>query len=134
MNIKQFFIAGLLSGMVMFFIAALWHEWVMAAFYEDEMHASHKGTGIIFLAYLVLGFLMVYFYSRSFQKKKSWTADLWFGILMGILWVFPHELAMAGAHATSIMYVIKNGLWHMTEQGIGGILIGIVYYNRLLVR
>ena len=134
MNIKQFFIAGLLSGMVMFFIAGLWHEWVMTAFYENEMHASHKGTGIIFLAYLVLGFLMVYFYSRSFQKKKSWTADLWFGILMGILWVFPHELAMAGAHATSIMYVIKNGLWHMTEQGIGGILIGIVYYNRLLVR
>lgn len=75
MKIKQFFIAGLLSGIVMFFLAGLWDEWVMAAFYENEPHASHKGTGIIFLACLVLGFLMVYFYSRSFQKKKSLTAD-----------------------------------------------------------
>ena len=28
---------------------------------------------------------------------------------------------------TTIAYVIKNSLWHMVEQGIGGIIIAFLY-------
>lgn len=46
---------------------------------------------------------------------------------MGITWVFPHELAMAGAHAgTSIPYVFQNSAWHLVEQGLGGLVISFV--------
>jgi hypothetical protein len=39
---------------------------------------------------------------------------------------------LAGAHDTSIIYEIKNTLYHMVEQGIGGIIIaGILQVNNL---
>ncbi|MCP4132684.1 MAG: hypothetical protein GY754_17090 [bacterium] len=51
-----------------------------------------------------------------------------FGIIIGILWVFPHELVMAGAHhGKSIAYVFKNAAWHMVEQGLGGIITGLIF-------
>jgi|TARA_Y100000294_G_C8475494_1_gene304550 hypothetical protein len=33
---------------------------------------------------------------------------------------------MAGAHGTSIIYVLKNTLWHMIEQGIGGMAVAYI--------
>ncbi len=53
--------------------------------------------------------------------------------VIGLLWVFPHGLAMAGAHGDSISYVFKNAAWHVVEQGVGGIVIGLVY-GKLLGR
>ena len=53
-----------------------------------------------------------------------------FGVLIGLLWVFPHGLAMAGAHGKSIAYVFKNTAWHLIEQGVGGIIIALVYGRR----
>lgn len=50
-----------------------------------------------------------------------------FGMIIGALWVFPHGLAMAGAHGDSILYIFKNTAWHMVEQGIGGIVVAFVY-------
>lgn len=39
-----------------------------------------------------------------------------------------HELAMVGAHdGNSLAYVFRNGAWHMVEQGIGGVIVGLVY-------
>lgn len=113
----------------MFILAGLWHELVMATFYESEAHATHGGTGIIFLAYLVLGIMMTYFYYLANKEKQPWISNLKFGVLVGLLWVFPHELAMAGAHDTSILYVIKNAIWHMGEQGVGGIVLGAVFWK-----
>jgi len=49
------------------------------------------------------------------------------GLLVGVLWVFPHALAMAGAHDRSLVYVFKNAAWHLIEQGLGGIAIGLIY-------
>jgi hypothetical protein len=36
---------------------------------------------------------------------------------------------MIGVHdeGKSIGYLLKNGAWHMVEQGLGGVVIGIVF-------
>jgi hypothetical protein len=99
----------------------------MAKFYALETQTKHEGTGIIFVAYMVLSTLMVYLYSRLSRGGRPAVEGLRFGIVIGLLWVFPHELAMAGAHGDSISYVLKNAAWHMVEQGAGGIIIGLVY-------
>ena len=129
MNFKPYIYAVIASGLSMFILAGVWHELLMAHFYESEAHASHGGTGIIFVSYFILASLMVFFYMQSFKKRPSLLSNLKFGIFMGLLWVFPHELAMAGAHDTSIIYVIKNAAWHMVEQGIGGIVLGVVFWK-----
>jgi hypothetical protein len=124
---KRFVLAALAGGVTMWLLAGLWHELIMAKFYARETQATHEGTGIIFVAYMVLSTLMVYLYSRLSRGGRPAVEGLRFGIVIGLLWVFPHELAMAGAHGDSISYVLKNAAWHMVEQGAGGIIIGLVY-------
>ena len=126
MRKKLFTIAAISSSITMWILAGLWHEVIMSQFYSEEAHATHEGTGIIFIAYLVLGIIMTYFYSPNRTEKRSYITGLKFGAIMGILWIFPHELAMAGAHGTSILYVFKNALWHIVEQGAGGIVIAVI--------
>jgi hypothetical protein len=127
MNIKKFILAILAGSITMWFLAGLWHEILMAKFYTAETDATHEGTGIIFLAYLVLGVLMSYIYPLGYKGGRSIIEGLRFGIVIGLLWVFPHALAMAGAHGTSIIYVFKNVAWHVVEQGVGGVVIALVF-------
>jgi len=124
---KKMFAATILGGIGMWGLAGIWHELVMATFYSEAMEATHEGTGIILLAYLVLAVLMAYLYPLVNQGNTPWKEGLRFGVIIGVPWVFPHELAMAGAHGNPISYVLKNGLWHMVEQGVGGMIIASIY-------
>ncbi len=130
MNLKKFVkpvIATLACGVGMWVVAGLWHNLIMPALYKDT-HATHEGIGIMFVAYIVLALIMTYMYLLCYKGGKPVLEGLRFGIIIGILWVFPHELAMTGAHdGKSIIYVFKNAGWHMVEQGIGGIIIGLIY-------
>lgn len=127
MDFKQIAIATLASGFVMWAVAGLWHKLLAVAFYTSETEASHEGVGIILVAYLILGLLMAYLFSISNVSGQPIIAGLKFGIVIGLLWIFPHELAMAGAHGKSLVYVFKNASWHIVEQGIGGIIIALVF-------
>ncbi len=134
MDWKKFTQATLASGVAMMLIAGVWHEIVMANFYANEVHAEHEGIGVIFLAYLLLAALMAYLYPLGHAGEYPLRDGLRFGVIMGILWVMPHELAMAGAHGESISYVFKNAAWHAVEQGIGGVIIGFVYRGLNMAR
>ena len=111
----------------MWLLAGLWHKLIMVQFYASETDASHEGTGIIFIAYVILSFLMGYLYLQTYKGGKHAVEGIKLGAVIGLLWVFPHELAMAGAHGESISYVLKNEAWHIVEQGFGGLIIGLVY-------
>lgn len=131
MEPKKLIAATLASSVVMWLVAGLWHKVVVPQFYKAQTHAGHEGTFIIFMAYLVLGLIMTSIYPRFASGAKPWITGLKFGALIGILWVFPHELAMAGAHAdASIVYVFKNAAWHIVEQSIGGVTIAMIYAKR----
>ena len=49
------------------------------------------------------------------------------GAIIGVLWVFPHGLTMAAVHESSISYQITNTMYHIIEQGIGGIIIFVTF-------
>jgi len=121
-------LGGLAGAIAMWLLAGLWHEVVARKLYEGASHGhgSHEGIGVIFLAYLVLGLIMAYLYSLVNAAGPSITSGLGFGALIGVLWVFPHELTMVGAHGKPLGYVLKNAAWHVVEQGVGGIVIALV--------
>lgn len=126
MRFKRIALATGAAGIGMWCLAGLWHNLVMPGLYADR-HATHDGIATLLAAYLVLGALMSLFYESSTWRGPSKAKGLVFGGLMGITWVFPHELAMAGAHAgTSIAYVFENAGWHLVEQGLGGLVISLV--------
>lgn len=126
MNLKKLLLATLSGGFGMWVIAGIWHNLIMANLYES-VHATHDGIGLLLVSYFVLALLMSYMYPLGNKGGKPILEGLRFGVIIGILWVFPHGLAMAGAHGDSISYVFKNGAWHMIEQGAGGIIIGFIY-------
>lgn len=123
----KFAAATLAGGVGMWVVAGLWHNLIMPALYKGT-HATHEGIGILLLAYIVLALIMAYIYPLGYKGGKPILEGLRFGMIIGILWVFPHELAMMGAHeGKSILYVLQNSGWHIIEQGIGGIIIGLIY-------
>jgi len=125
MNVKKIVLATLLGGFVMWVVAGVWHNLIMAKLYEG-MHATHEGIGILLIAYFILALFMSYLYPLIYKDEKPLSNGIKFGMIIGALWVFPHGLVMAGAHGDSILYVFKNTAWHMVEQGIGGIVIAAV--------
>lgn len=127
MNIKNFLILTLLSSVTMFAAGGIWHEVVMAQFYREAVHASHEGTGIIFIACFILAAMMTWLYIHLDIGKGHLGKGFIFGTFIGLLWVFPHELAMSGAHGEPLLYVFKNATWHMVEQGLGGLVLALVY-------
>jgi len=126
MKSKKFLLASLSSGFGMWAVAGIWHNLIMANLYKT-VHATLDGIGLLLAAYFILALLMSYMYPLGYKGGKPILEGLRFGIVIGVLWVFPHGLAMVGAHGESILYVLKNSVWHVVEQGIGGIIIGLVY-------
>lgn len=122
----KYLIATIISGLSMWIVAGLWHNMVLPLI-DKNVEAHHEGIEIMLIAYLILAFLMVYLFGMIPQKHKYIFEGLRIGIVVGIIWVFPHGLAMAGAHNTSIFYEIRNAIWHMIEQGFGGIIIAMIF-------
>ena len=127
MNLKKITLAVVASSLVMFTVAGLWHQVILPQFYQSETQATHEGTGILFISYFILSLFMVYFYTHKKEQIHSLKQGFYFGAIIGLFWVFPHELAMAGAHGEPLGYVIKNGLWHLVEQSFGGCVIAWVF-------
>jgi hypothetical protein len=125
-NLRKLGLATLTGGFGMWVVAGIWHNLIMASLYDD-VHATHDGLGLLLVAYFVLAGFMAYLYPLIYGGKRPILNGLRFGMIIGLLWVFPHGLAMAGAHGDSIIYVIKNSAWHMVEQGIGGVIVALIF-------
>ncbi len=128
MNIeyKKLILATLLGGIGMWVIAGLWHNLILPSLFPDN-HATHEGIFIGLIAYFLLAGVMAYLYPFFAQNESTIKKGLIFGMIIGFLWVFPHGLALAGSHNTSITYEIKNGIYHLVEQGLGGIIISLIF-------
>lgn len=124
--------AILATGACMWVVAGLWHNLVVPALYAGAGHASHDGIGVLLVAYLILAGIMgsLYVQGRRGGRPRPLGEALWDGLclgaLVGLLWVFPHELALAGAHGDPLLYVSQNAAWHAVEQGIGGVVLAAI--------
>lgn len=123
-NIK-FIVTAVIGGFIMWVISGLWHNLILPSLYADT-HATHEGIFILLLAYVILAGFMVYLLPIIFKDGSLVMRGLKLGMFVGVLWILPYTLTMAGAHGTSLVYVVKNTLWHMVEQGLGGIFIALL--------
>jgi len=123
---KNLLFSTIASGLGMWIIGGLWHNLIMPSI-SSGTEAHHEGLGITLIAYFILAFLTAFLYSLVYKTNHSIISGLKLGVLVGVLWVLPHGLAMAGTHDTSIIYEIKNTLYHIFEQGIGGLIISLVF-------
>lgn len=131
MNKVKLILSTLAGGLAMWITAGLWHNLILPAVNEN-IHAHHEGLAIGLIAYLILSFLMIYIYPMFWPGEKiAVIKGLKIGVFIGIVWVLPHGLALAGIHHTSILYELKNTLYHVFEQSIGGIVISLLIGNKM---
>ncbi len=123
---KKLVLSTFAGGFGMWVVGGLWHNLILPNF-SDTVEAHHDGLGITLIAYFILAFLMAYIYLLIYKGNDSVFNGLKSGVIIGILWVFPHGLAMAGTHDTSIIFELKNTIYHIFEQGIGGIIISLIF-------
>ena len=121
--------AILVSGSLMWLLAGAFHE-LNAAFFVAEGGApegGHQSVGLIFLGYLLLAGLMALAFDRARISAAPWVKGGVVGVFVGLLWVFPHGVVLAAAHGDSLSYEVLNALWHVIEQGVGGVALAALW-------
>ena len=130
MNAKKMIRATILAFIVMFILGGLWHAILMVDFYKELLTPeSREPHQIQFIAsgVFLLALSMAYLYPKGYRGGSPIKEGLVFGVIMGLIWIIPHGLVMHGMTATSGKLLLVDGLWHLFEQGMGGIVIASVY-------
>ncbi len=133
MDIKKFSMAVVGGFFAMYILGSLWHAVLMHNFYEkyggDSM-LTEPNLLFIILGVLILAVLMAYMYPLGYKGGSPLKEGLRFGVVIGLLWILPYNVIMIGVVGTSKTLVVVDALWHIVEQGVGGIVIGYVYRSK----
>ena len=133
MDFKKFSLAVVGGFAAMYILGSLWHALLMKDFYSkhggDSMLAEPNLLFII-LGVLILAALMAYMYPQGYKGGSPLKEGLRFWVVIGLLWVLPINVIMIGVMGTPKTLVVVDALWHLVEQGVGGIVIGYVYKSK----
>ncbi len=128
MNGRKLILSCIAGFIAMFLLAGLWHIALMIDLYNTPSSRKEPLMGFIALGMFILALLMAYLYPKGYSGGSPVTEGLRFGILVGLLWTLPLSLIL---HAVQEEYalnmVIVDAIWHMVEEGVGGVVIGLVY-------
>lgn len=132
MNSKKYLIAFVSGFIVMFILGWIGHEYILPGLsgpdpMESVMKSEPNVIGIV-IAYVVLALIMAYMYPKGTEGNSVVGNGLKFGILIGLLFELPMAIIFYSVfEGVTISMVITEGVWHMIEQGIGGIAIAYGY-------
>jgi len=130
MNTKRFFLAWILSSVVMFSLSYLWH----GIFLNDLQRLSYPKeiflTGSI-ITYLILGFLVTKIYLMNFPKaiaKKPIVRGLISGAGLGVCtYIVSLVIGVSFNSQLTPGYILFDLLWQTVEQTFGGIAVAFIY-------
>lgn len=133
MNTKKYLTASVSGFIVMFILGWIGHELILSAInsgpdpLESVMRSEPNIIGIA-VAYLILALLMAYIYPKGVEEGSKLSNGLKFGIIIGLIFELPMAVILYSIlDGITISMVLTEGVWHMIEQGIGGIAIAYAY-------
>ena len=126
MNAKKMFLAVVVGFVVMMVLGLLFHLVIMGDFFKEKMGGEPMPQYVI-LSYLILAVLMAYIYPHGYKGGSFVKEGFRFGLLMGLMIRLPLQVLMVGYGKADWSLVIVEAIWHMIEQGIGGIAIAYMY-------
>lgn len=132
MDTKKFFLATLIGLVVMFLLGWLGHAVLMESMFESSpMESVERETPLIWgiaVAYLVLALIMAYMYPKGIEGESVFGNGLRFGVVIGLLTSVPVSIIIFSTiEGGSFTMIVAEGVWHMIEQGAGGVAIAYVY-------
>jgi hypothetical protein len=83
---------------------------------------------LVFFGYLVLALLMAILYRRLVRVDGSpaWSG-LRFGMVTAVCWLMPYSLVLFGVYKFPYVVLPLDFVWALVEQGVGGLVIGLIY-------
>ncbi len=130
MNVKKFVLAWVTATVVALLLGGLWHQFLLADFYEAHTQGLAREEPImafVILGNLILGFLMALVYPIGYKGGSPVKEGFRFGALIGLIWVLPMTVVVYGLWNLPLTTVMVDPAWHVVEEGIGGIAIALVY-------
>lgn len=131
MNAKKLLLATVSGFVVMFLLSWLGHVVIISGMLETSpMSSIERESPLIYglvAAYLILAFLMAYLYPKGIEGESVFGNGIRFGVLIGLLITGPISLILYSIITTPFSRVIVEVVWHMIEQGAGGVVIAYVY-------
>jgi len=128
MNIQKLLLSTVAGGVVMLLLSGLWHTALMSDLYASELSREEPNMILITVAYLILALLMSYMYPKGIEGTNKIANGIKFGVLVGLIWILPVFLVLnAVMEFGSIRVTLIDAVWHMVEQGCGGVVIALIY-------
>jgi hypothetical protein len=116
----MFSLAGLYTGI-------LAREFI-AAHVDKALMRSPPNLVLVFFGYVVLALLMSVIYRRFVRVNGSpaWSG-LRFGLVAAVCWLMPYSIVLFGVYNFPYIVLPLDFAWAFVEQGVGGLVIGLVY-------
>ena len=120
------------ASVAMFSLAGLYSSVLARSFiasHVDQALLRHQPNLIlVFVGYVVLALLMSVLYPRLVRVTGSpaWSG-LRFGMVAGVCWLMPYSLVLFGVYRFPYGALPVDFAWALVEQGLGGLVIGLVY-------
>jgi hypothetical protein len=131
-NTKTFIASFIAAFAAMFTLSVLFYSLILGATISRHIDPAFlqepPGYCCIVLGYVALAVLMAWVYPHyRVGDGPVWQRGLRFGIIMGLLWIFPLSLVLHGVYRLPFTVVVIDTLWALVEQGAGGVIIAAVY-------
>ena len=130
MNRMKMLYAWLAGAAGMLVLGVLWHRVIMGGFYAEQGAAALREEPqmlFIILGILALAFLMSYAYPIGYKGGSAMSEGLRFGAFMGLVAFLPLNLIFYGTLNVTLAGALVDAGWHMVEEGVGGVIIAMVY-------
>lgn len=135
MNIKKLFLATLLSFVTMFAVAGFTHVVLFKTWFlnhpglSSNINRADPMMQYAVIAGLIVAFIMSYLYPKGIEGNNKIVQGLKFGIIVSILLISCPLIQYAFTTTLSRSAILMDGALHLLEQGLGGIVIALVYGN-----
>lgn len=133
MSVKRILLAGGAAFVVMFVLGGIWNALIMTDQYADHAPVNVRSPEDASMLFLIVGYLlltcfMTFLFSQSFSERPSTGQGFQFGALFGIIATLPLYMILYAVWDISIVHILIDSGWHLVEQGIGGIVLGLVMF------
>ena len=129
---KRTIYAVIAASAVMFSLAGLYTGVLASEFIATHVDQALLRTPpnliLVFFGYVVLALLMSVLYRRfvCVTSSPAWSG-LRFGIVAAVCWLMPYTLVLFGVYEFPYVALPMDFAWAFVEQGMGGVVIGLIY-------
>ena len=135
---KKTIFAAIAAAAVMFSLAGFYTgvlaRQFIAAHVDQALLRTPPNLVLVFFGYFVLALLMAVLYARFVRVTGSpaW-AGLRFGLMAAVYWLMPYSLVLFGVYKFPYVALPLDFAWALVEQGMGGLVIGLIHGKRAAV-